>query len=73
MERNVEKDMEQARDLSNGTMPLCVLFDTDEQVEAARTWMKGKQKVKKLIPITVENSRKEQEKRRKAIHKKLTT
>lgn len=44
--------MEGARAVSKGTMPINVVFDTEEEVKEARLWMKGKQKVGKLNPIT---------------------
>ena len=71
MGKDVEKEMLSAREAANGTMELWVLFDTDEEVVQAKEWMKGKQKVKTLIPITEENARKAQQSHRKEIAKKM--
>jgi hypothetical protein len=69
MARDVEKEMLSARDTSKGTMEIWVLFDTVEQVEQAKEWMKGKQKVKTLVPMTGLEAEKRQEKRKKEIAK----
>ena len=52
MARDVVAFMESARDLAKGTMEMCVLFATDEEVAEATAWMVGKQKVKTLTPMT---------------------
>lgn len=46
--KDVAKSMEHARQLSGGTMPIYVSFDTQEEIDAAKAWTKGKQKVKTL-------------------------
>jgi hypothetical protein len=71
MARDVEKEMLSARDTSKGTMEIWVLFDTVEQVEQAKEWMKGKQKVKTLTPMTAEDAEERRAKARKQIAKKL--
>ncbi len=48
--KSVDKQMEDARKLSRGTMPIYVAFDTQEEIDAAHAWVKGKQKTK-LIAI----------------------
>ena len=52
----VVKSMESARDVAKGTMEMWVIFDTDEEVTEAREWMKARQKVKNLTPMTAEES-----------------
>ena len=63
MSRNVEKEMESARDLGKGTMGIWVVFDTKEQVSEAKKWMKGKQRVKNLEPLTTEDAEVRRKKR----------
>ncbi len=46
--KDLAKYMEAARNMANGTMPLYIAFDTQEDIDAATAWMKGKQKVKLL-------------------------
>lgn len=48
----VADQMEAARAASNGTMEVWVVFQTDAEVDEANKWMKGKQKVKSLTPLT---------------------
>lgn len=67
----VEEQMESCRTLSNGTMPINVLFDTEEEVKQAKAWMKGKRKVKTLFPMTKAESEKRHIEARAAIAKKL--
>lgn len=69
MPRSVAKEMESARVLSQGTMSVWVIFDTDVEVEEAVSWMKGKQKVKTLIPMTPATADKLQDKKKKEIAK----
>lgn len=67
----IEERMESARETSRGTMPLGVLFETEEEVRIAKAWMKGKRKVKTLEPMTFEESDKRKAKRRKEIAVKM--
>jgi hypothetical protein len=46
--KNVVKQMEDARALANGTMEIYVTFKTQEEIDLAEEWMKGKQKVKNI-------------------------
>jgi len=69
MARNIESEMESARTLSKGTMDVWVILDTEEDVVTANAWMKGKQKVKTLVPMTGLEAEKRQEKRKKEIAK----
>lgn len=48
----VAERMEVARNLSNGTMPVDVVFATEAEVKEAEAWMKGKHKAKLLTPMT---------------------
>jgi hypothetical protein len=50
----VADQMEAARAASNGTMEMWVVFQTEPEVAEAEKWMKGKQKVKSLTPLTRE-------------------
>ena len=59
--------MESARTTSKGTMPIWVLFDTEEQVTEAKAWMKGKKNVKLVEPMT----KAEAEARRAARYKEI--
>lgn len=68
---SVEKRMEGARDISMGTMPMGILFNTDEEVKAAREWMKGKRRVKNLHPMTHEENERIKEEHRVTIAEKL--
>lgn len=56
--RKIETEMEEARTLSGGTMPIDIVFATEEEVATALAWMKGKRKVSTLSPITVAQSEK---------------
>lgn len=53
---DVASIMESAREVSKGVMELWVLFPTEADVEEAEAWMKGKHKVKLLVPMTPEES-----------------
>lgn len=46
--KDVAKQMEHARKMANGTMAIHVTFKTQEEIDAATAWMKGKQKVKNM-------------------------
>ena len=70
--REVGKEMEAARTLANGTMQVWVIFDTDEQVQEAKAWMKGRQKVKNLEPITAQEASARKNRRRREIEKALS-
>lgn len=67
----IEKRMESARDVANGTMEMWVVLETQEEVKIAKAWMKGKRKAKNLEPLTVEESDKRKAKRRKEIARSM--
>ena len=73
MARDIAKEMDSARKLANGTMFMWIIFDTREEVDAAREWMKGKQKVKTLTPMTAEDAENARAKLRKKAAKKVTS
>ena len=53
LEKYIDRRMSAARDMSDGTMPLEVVFYTEEAGRMARAWMKGKQRVK-VLSVSVE-------------------
>lgn len=48
--------MESAKALGGGVMEMWVLFDTEAEVKEATTWLKGRQKVKNLTPMTTDEA-----------------
>jgi len=46
--KQIDGRMLAGRDLAKGTMNLYVSFATDEEVEHAQKWLKGKKKVKNI-------------------------
>jgi len=69
--KKIHQSMESARDTANGTMEMWIQFDTEEEVQIAKDWMKGKRKVKTLEPLTREESDKRKAKKRKEIARKM--
>ncbi len=44
----VDQQMDVGRKMSNGTMELYIVFTTPDEIDYARKWLIGKQKVKNI-------------------------